>query len=176
MISVVIPMYRDGTRAATAARAILAQQPPQGDEVEVVIVDDGSDDDALEHVASVADNRIHVVRLPRNEGRSAARNAGVANALGQMVVFMDCDCVPAGDGFLRAYAKALESDAVASAGHVEGDGQGFWSRYQADASERRSRQHAAGFQGSGSSQNLAVRRDAFEAVGGFDLDYRRYGF
>lgn len=175
-ISIVMPVHRDGSRAVLAARLLLRQSLPAEYGLEIVIVDDGSDDDTPEQLAGLTDDRVTVLRLPENAGRSAARNAGAACASGQVIVFMDCDCVPVGDGYLLAHAEALESGAVASTGHVEGDGSGFWSRYQADASERRHRQHAAGLQSAGSSQNLAVRRGAFEAAGGFDVGYRRYGF
>jgi glycosyltransferase involved in cell wall biosynthesis len=175
-ISVVMPVHRDGLRAVAAARLLLRQSLPAECGLEIVIVDDGSDDDTPQQLAGLTDDRVAVLRLPENAGRSAARNVGAAHAVGQLIVFMDCDCVPVGNDYLLAHAEALESDAVASKGHVEGDGSGFWSRYQADASERRGLQHAAGLQSAGSSQNLAVLREAFEAAGGFDPGYRRYGF
>jgi GT2 family glycosyltransferase len=113
--------------------------------------------------------------LPNNQGRSAARNAGVAAAFGSLVVFMDCDCVPA-DGYLTAHIDAMSGGAIASTGHVTGSGHGFWNRYQQEASLRRRNQHETGMMYAGSSQNLAVRRSAFDTVGGFDTGYRRYGF
>jgi GT2 family glycosyltransferase len=88
---------------------------------------------------------------------------------------MDCDCLPVDAHFVAAHLHALQS-AVASTGRVTGNEDGFWHRYQQEASLRRERQHAAGVSFSGSSQNLAARAADFAAIGGFDADYRQYGF
>ncbi|WP_162823629.1 glycosyltransferase [Lysobacter sp. TY2-98] len=176
MISVVIPVYRDGARGVSAAQAILDQVVPAGCELEVVLVDDGSDDDTAELLKRCADERVRLLSLPRNAGRSAARNAGAAAVRSSIIVFMDCDCVPVDRHMIEAHYAVLTAGAVASTGEVTGRDSGFWSRYQTMASARRARQHAQGVTHAGSSQNLAVLRDAFQRVGGFDTGYRRYGF
>ena len=173
--SVVVPVYRDGLRAAEAVAALLVQAMPPGVALEILVVDDGSGDDTAERLARIVDARVRVIALPENVGRSAARNAGAAAASGTTVVFMDCDCIPTRDDFLATHLHAL-TNAVASTGRVIGADEGFWSRYQGDASQRRKRQHAGGMAYSGSSQNLAVRTEAFRAIGGFDTGYRQYGF
>ena len=175
IVSVVIPVYCDGARAITAARAMAAQVLPMGMGVEIVLVDDGSDDDTPALLARDA-APARVLRLERNKGRSAARNAGAQSVSGAVVVFMDCDCLPTRTDFLAAHVAALDTGAIASTGGVIGCGDRFWDRYQHEASLRRERQHAAGNPYSGSSQNLAVRKAAFEQVGGFDEGYRQYGF
>lgn len=175
IVSVVIPVYCDGARAMAAARSISTQILPAGMQLEVVLVDDGSDDGTPALLASDA-AQARVLRLERNGGRSAARNAGAQSVSGAVVVFMDCDCLPTRSDFLSAHLAALDAGAVASTGGVIGHGQGFWDRYQHEASLRRERQHAAGNPYSGSSQNLAVRKAAFEQIGGFDIGYRQYGF
>ena len=174
-VTVVVPVYRDAVRAHAAALALLEQKMPPGAVLEVILVDDGSDDGSLETLKSLEPG-VRVLALPRNLGRSGARNAGAAAATGSIVLFMDCDCLPADQNLLLGHISALESGAVASCGHVTGIDTGFWSRYQEDASHRRRRQHASGIECAGSSQNLAVRRSDFEAIGGFDTGYRRYGF
>ena len=175
LLSVVIPTFRDGERASNAVTALLRQSLPDGMEREIIVVDDGSDDDTAGHLSKCIGAQVRILRLPFNQGRSAARNAGAAIAAGEFVVFMDCDCAPKA-GFLTAHLTALNSGAAASTGHVAGEGEGFWNRYQSEASTRRQHQHEMGMPYVGSSQNLAVRRSAFTAVGGFDTSYRRYGF
>jgi glycosyltransferase involved in cell wall biosynthesis len=174
-ISVVIPVYRDGARAVDAVRGIEEQSLPAGWTLEIIVVDDSSGDDTLEHVRPLQSKHTRILALPRNLGRSGARNAGADLASGECIVFMDCDCVPVGDGFIAAHLQRLEQ-AVASTGRVIGDDRAFWSRYQSDASHRRRRQHARGMGYAGSSQNLAVRTQAFRAIGGFDTGYEQYGF
>jgi len=175
-VSVVIPVFRDGLRAVVAVRQTRAQHLPPNVALEIVLVDDGSDDDTAAQLASLSPSEASVFRLTTNQGRSVARNVGAKGATGDVLVFMDCDCLPMGNEFLTAHLEALASGAIASTGPVTGDGDGFWDRYQREASQRRERQHREGMQYAGSSQNLAVRRDAFVAVGGFDAGYRRYGF
>lgn len=174
-VSVVIPVYRDAARARAAACALFEQEMPPEVVLEVILVDDGSADGTAEALRSL-EPTVRVLALPQNQGRSGARNAGAAAARGSIVLFMDCDCLPADRHFLLAHISALESGAVASCGHVTGIGPGFWNRFQDDASDRRRRQHEAGIEYAGSSQNLAVRRTDFEAINGFDTGYRRYGF
>lgn len=174
-VSVVVPVYRDATRARAAAHALLDQKLPPEAVLDVILVDDGSADGTIDELRSL-ETWVRVLALPHNQGRSGARNAGAAAALGSIVLFMDCDCLPADRNLLLGHICALESGAVASCGHVTGIGADFWSRYQEEASYRRRRQHESGLEYAGSSQNLAVRRVAFEAIGGFDTGYRRYGF
>ena len=174
-VTVVVPVYRDAARARAAALALLEQKMPPGAVLDVVLVDDGSSDGTSEALRGL-EPTVRVLALPHNQGRSGARNAGAAAAAGAIVLFIDCDCLPADQNLLLGHISALESGAVASCGHVTGIGTDFWSRYQEDASHRRRRQHASGIEYAGSSQNLAVRRSDFEAIGGFDTAYRRYGF
>jgi glycosyltransferase involved in cell wall biosynthesis len=173
--SVVVPVFRDGERALEAISALLSQTLPPGTTLDIVVVDDGSADGTAQHLAAIVDPRLRVLALPYNVGRSSARNAGAAAARGTRIVFMDCDCLPVDAHFISAHLHALES-AVASTGRVTGNDDGFWHRYQQEASLRRERQHAAGTSFSGSSQNLAVRAADFAAIGGFDSGYRQYGF
>lgn len=176
LVSVVIPVFEDGERALSAAHSILTQVLPGASSLEVIVVDDGSRDDSLASFASFPDARVRVLRLTQNQGRSAARNAGAKEARANIVVFMDSDCLPLNNGFLAAHLNVLDRGHVASTGHVTGTGGGFWERYQRDASLRRQHQHSRGHGYAGSSQNLAVLKSAFEQAGGFDIDYRHYGF
>ena len=176
LVSVVMPVFEDGERALSAAASFLTQVLPDRTSLEVIVVDDGSRDDSVASLASFPDARMRLLRLTQNQGRSAARNAGAKRARGNIVVFMDSDCLPLNNGFLAAHLNVLDRGHVASTGHVIGTGGGFWERYQRDASLRRQRQHSRGHGYAGSSQNLVVLKSAFEQAGGFDIDYRHYGF
>lgn len=176
-VTVVIPVYRDATRAADAARTMCEQRLPNDLAAQVIVVDDGSGDGTYEYLQSLQLPGVDLISLPDNLGRSGARNAGAQVALGEVIVFMDCDCLPVESDWLSAHYAAYRDPAVVAAtGNVIGCDGGFWSRFQAEASNRRRRQHARGQVFSGSSQNLSVRKGAFSLVDGFDIGYTEYGF
>lgn len=175
-ISIVIPTYRDPLRAAALVQELSKQDLPEGFHLEIIVVDDGSGDDIARDLILAVGQRARVIALPDNAGRSAARNAGAAQSTADLVLFLDCDCLPATRTFIRAHLASWDEHTVASIGHVVGSGRGFWHRYQSESSLRRRRHYFAGIRYAGSSQNLMVCRSAFEACDGFDTTFRGYGF
>lgn len=175
-VSVVIPVYRDADRAIRLVHALCLQRLPRGTGTQIILVEDGSDDGSADRIEETFGNQISLHRLSVNRGRAIARNVGASAASGEVLLFLDCDCLPEHNELIAAHLGAWTEDAVATIGPVVGNGIGFWHRYQSAASERRSRQHASGLTYSGSSQNLMVSRAVFEACGGFDDSYRTYGF
>jgi hypothetical protein len=176
VISVIIPVFRDAMRALDLIHSLLLQELPPEHPLEIVLVDDGSNDGSVQLLRQCETEQVHVVTLPLNKGRSAARNAGAKLARGEFLAFVDCDCTPEGPLFLAAHLRLLRNDCVATCGPVLGDGHGFWSQYQNEASHRRARQHAQGVSFVGSTQNFTVRTEAFHRIGGFDARYSGYGF
>lgn len=60
-------------------------------DLELIVVDDGSDEDIESIVRGVDDDRVRYVRKSVNEGAAAARNTGVARAEGDFIAFQDSD-------------------------------------------------------------------------------------
>lgn len=174
-LSVVVPVFRNCDVAMSTIESLLRLRAPLGTYVEVVVVDDGSRDGTPSRLAAAFGERIILVCLPLNAGRAAARNAGACRASGDAIIFLDSDCLPASDDFLTAHLAALKS-AIASTGDVQSEEQGFWGRYQRRALAARRRAFLGGDRWVGTSANLAVARDAFAQVGGFDEGFRGYGF
>ena len=85
-ISVIIPTFN---RAALVSQAIDSALSQTRVPDEIVVVDDGSTDETPE-VLSRYGSSIRVVRQ-ENRGRSAARNAGIQNSKGDLIVFLDSD-------------------------------------------------------------------------------------
>jgi len=90
VVSVVIPTYNRGKLIERAVQSVLAQTYQ---DLEVIIVDDGSTDDTPRVVAALAeeDRRIHYLRHETNRGAQAARNTGIWAAGGEYVAFLDSD-------------------------------------------------------------------------------------
>ena len=90
-ISVVIPTYQ---RCESAARAVASALEQDLSPLEVIVCDDGSSDGTRERMEGWAgeEPRLRYLRLPRNHGApAAARNAGIREARGEWVGFLDDD-------------------------------------------------------------------------------------
>jgi len=108
-ISVVIPTYNRLPILQKCLRALEAQQLDDLLEgFEVVLVDDGSTDDTVAWIHAHAAALPHVRLIQQSHGGPAqGRNRGVAEANGDVIVFIDSDLVVT-PGFLVAHARALE--------------------------------------------------------------------
>jgi glycosyltransferase involved in cell wall biosynthesis len=84
-VSVIIPTYN---RAKTLIEAIESVMAQDYHDFEIVVVDDGSADNTYEILRAFPE--ILVVRQDR-QGVSAARNAGIAEASGRLIAFLDSD-------------------------------------------------------------------------------------
>ncbi len=107
-VSLVVPAYEEERRISetiATVRRDLAVYHDEG-ELEIVVVDDGSDD-ATAHVAREA-GADQVIVQPRNRGKGAAVRAGVAAANGRTVAFTDADLAYSPDQ-LVSFVDAIES-------------------------------------------------------------------
>ena len=59
--------------------------------MEVIVVDDGSEDNTKQEIDKIKDNRIKYIKLEKNYGASTARNIGIKIAVGQYISFQDSD-------------------------------------------------------------------------------------
>jgi glycosyltransferase involved in cell wall biosynthesis len=165
LVSVVIPCYGQAAYLEGAIESVLAQTYAQ---VEIVVVDDGSPDNA----ARLA-GRFPWVRCVRqaNSGLAAARNAGIRESEGELLVFLDADdrllprALEVGVEELRAHPEAAFAFGryrrVAEDGRrLEDDEQ---PRPDADPYSLFLRYNYAGVPAAG-----IFRRSALEDVGNFD--------
>jgi glycosyltransferase involved in cell wall biosynthesis len=126
VISVVVPVY-DVERYLPACLDSIARQPVE--DHEVVVVDDGSPDDAVRIVEKRMrrDGRIRLVRQA-NAGLGAARNAGVREATGRYLAFADSDDVLPDDAWGAMLASLERTGSDLAVGSVErDDGQRRWT-------------------------------------------------
>lgn len=88
MISVIIPTYN---RAGVLERAVRSVLDQQDEELEVIVVDDGSTDPTSAVLAAIGDPRIRYECLTERSGACAARNRGIELARGEYIAFQDSD-------------------------------------------------------------------------------------
>lgn len=175
LVSAIIPAYN---REATVAKAVESALAQTYRDLEVIVVDDGSKDGTLDALSNFG-SAIRVVRQA-NAGPSAARNRGVAEAKGRIVAFLDSDDCWLPEKIERQAALMdragdAMSCCVCNAKVVGGEGrflgetfahagispeftEGEWLNPQVVLSTR-----FLLF-----NQVVAVRREAFEKVGGFN--------
>ncbi|MGI9067135.1 MAG: glycosyltransferase family 2 protein [Pyrinomonadaceae bacterium] len=95
-VSIVIPLYNKAPYVERALDSIGAQT---FSDFEVIVVDDGSTDDGASVVTRYPDPRVRLI-TQANTGPGPARNAGVAEAQGKFIAFLDAD-----DEWLSTYLE-----------------------------------------------------------------------
>jgi glycosyltransferase involved in cell wall biosynthesis len=164
LVSVIVAVYNGEKTLAASLRSLVAQDYHP---VEVVVVDDGSEDRSGE-IAREFD-AVRVVRQ-ENAGPAAARNAGVALATGELLAFLDAD----DEALPRKLSLQVEHlqchprvGCVLGRQEVEfvGIEQPSWMKRDA----------IFGDLGGVGFTTAMVRRDAFKSVGGFNPDRKLQG-
>lgn len=88
LVSVVIPTYNRIHTLPASVDSVLNQTY---ENLELIIMDDGSTDGTQEYVESITDKRVRYRRADKNMGPSAARNMGAELARGEYLAFQDSD-------------------------------------------------------------------------------------
>lgn len=88
LISVVIPTFNRARLVQRAVASVLAQSWRR---LEIIVVDDASEDQSRELLEHNFGRRIRMLSLPRNLGVSAARNRGIIASRGSYIALLDSD-------------------------------------------------------------------------------------
>lgn len=86
-LSVIVPAYNASEFISESVDSILTINSNQ---IEIIVVDDGSKDNTFEVLSNISDTRIRVLRK-NNGGVSSARNCGLKYAQGEYITFLDAD-------------------------------------------------------------------------------------
>ncbi len=159
-VSVVMPFAGSRAEAQTALEALRALSVRPDDEL--ILADNSG-------TAPLAEG-VTVVAVTGEQSPSHARNAGAERASRGWVLFLDADCHAPADLLARFFADAVDDDVGALAGAVvpAPGGTGLAVRYGAAKSFLDQDAHLAhGYMPRAVAANLLVRREAFEAIGGF---------
>jgi len=87
LVSVIIPTYNSEKYIISAINSVLAQTYQN---FEIIIVDDGSNDNTGSIIENIKDHRIKYL-YQENSGPASARNNGLKNANGEFIAFLDAD-------------------------------------------------------------------------------------
>lgn len=88
LVSVIIPTYNNAPFLRKCVNSVLAQTYTN---IEIIVVDDGSDDNPASILADVSDTRLRSIVCMPHYGVSTARNVGIYHASGEYMVFIDGD-------------------------------------------------------------------------------------
>jgi glycosyltransferase involved in cell wall biosynthesis len=168
-ISIIVPAYNSGQCLPECLSALKTASCPGS---EIIVVDDGSTDASADVAVEMG---VRLLRLSRNGGPSVARNHGVRHARGDILFFVDADVVVmagAVDHVLKVFEEHPDVDAVFGSYDARPRAKGMISQY------RNLLHHFVHQNGKAEASTFwagcgAVRRSAFEAVGGFDEDLSR---
>ena len=107
LVSVVIPTYNRIHTLPASVDSVLKQTY---ENLELIIMDDGSDDGTEDYVKSIADERVRYRKSDTNMGPSAARNRGAELAKGEYLAFQDSDDEWLPDKLEKQMKVMLEGD------------------------------------------------------------------
>lgn len=165
-VSVIIPAYNAATTITDAIHSFLAQTRLPD---EIVVVDDGSDDETSRVVSAChcANVEIVLVELDRNRGASAARNEGIRRACGEWLIFADADDLAPPDRVevtLRDFVEGEDDGLAVIYGQKERFTHDFTKRTSAPLATSPTPRTVVSGCGFG-SQALATRRDVHTGQG-----------
>jgi hypothetical protein len=116
-LTVLVAAYNEATCIAAKLRSTLTQRYPW-DQLEVIVVSDGSTDATDTIVAHYPDQRVRLLRQETRSGKSLALNRAVAVSHGEILVFTDANALFAPDALLRLAAPFADP----AVGLVSGQG------------------------------------------------------
>ena len=158
MISIIIPTHNKCEDVQRCLSEVLAHAATHGD-AEVIVIDDGSTDGTEARLRDSEGVPFTYCRLPGN-GPARARNEGIARAQGDIVIMVDDDAIPQPAWLDAILAPFSDTEVVGVEGKVVPVGGQGWGPLGT------SPRNLSG--GVYLTCNIAYRRDALLAVGGFD--------
>lgn len=178
-VSVIVPTYNRRARLQRLLQA-LDDDYAAGPRFEVVVIVDGATDDTETMLAALRPSYpLRVLRQP-NRGPAAARNRGVAEAAGEVLVFLDDDVLPTPGLIRRHLAVHARDDAAVAIGPMLAPPDqrlAPWLAWEAAALEKQYAAMQAGRFAPTPRQfytaNASVRRAHVLAAGGFNETFTR---
>lgn len=158
-ISFIIPCFNEGLHIKSCLNSIEQQQYPRS-KFEIIVVDNGSTDNSPSIAREIAD---HVALLPgKNVG--AVRNHGASLARGELLIFIDADCLVDDQWLTRALALTLNEPESVFGGGCLLPANPHWLEKNWLLEGRQGNTLPTALIGC----SIAVNKNSFAEIGGFD--------
>jgi hypothetical protein len=168
-VDVVVPYAGDDDGLAAAVRTFAGLARAAGDTLTIV-------DNGPPKTRDGAPSSAEVLLATDVPSSYFARNAGAARGTNEWIVFLDADVEPPADLLDAYFASPVgERVAVLAGGVADGEGAGAAARHAVQTAAMSQDNTMAGEWAYAQTANAAVRRAAFEAVGGFTATIRSGG-
>jgi len=179
-VSVIISAYNSGNTLKVCLKSLSKQTYPS-EKYEIIIVDDGSTDNTSIILSSLPEtNLFKVIHHSENYGLAAARNTGIKNAKGDILIFLDSDMEVKEDFIEKHVSFHRKSGVIGVSGSIIPDIENPYDKYQRYLYE--SKRGAAKFDINKPIpfkaflfNNTSIKKIAFEKAGLFDENIKMYG-
>jgi len=180
-ISIIVPVFNGGIQFCACVSSLLKIEFPKN-KLQVILVDDGSTDSTSQWLfKQKLPPYFEIITHAENKGRVAARNSGIKNAKGDVVIFLDADMVVKQD-FVTQHIKAISKPGVvavsglliANPDHNRTGLQYYLFKYRKRGAKQFGENKPIPFNYL-ITGNMSVRLEAINRCGLFDENYIGYG-
>jgi len=171
MISIIIPMFNAEKNILPLIESLKTQSKH---DFEVIIVDDGSTDCSRE----IVESKKTIVTFPvtlisqKNAGPATARNVGVEHAKGEIIIFLDSDCITPPNWIEEMIRPLVGKVAGCNCGYQTKNHESLIARYIGFEIARRHERLTKNNIDTIGSYSASFVKDIFQEAGGFNTDYR----
>lgn len=171
LVSVVIPSYNRKDKILKSVDSVLEQSY---ENLELIVVDDGSDDGTWELFENFPDRRLSYIRCGENLGACHARNLGAERAAGELIAFQDSDDSWHKDKLEKQvkHLKATGADlSFCGMNRISSTGSSFYYPVHPFHPEKGLEEMLA--ENRAGTQTMLMRREVWKTLR-FDESFRRY--
>jgi glycosyltransferase AglI len=174
LITVIIPVYNDPEGLGDTLSSLIEQDYPNN-KYEIIVVDNGSNDNTLDVAKKYTATNPELIKFTvedKIQSSYAARNKGLGIASGDIIAFIDSDCV-ADKQWLKSGVSYLEDAEIAAvAGRIKftylDDNPNFWEYF--DSARKLNQRSYVENSGFGATANFFVRKEIVNKYGLFRDD------
>lgn len=175
-LDIIVPTHNSSSALLSCVSSLLGNPSLQAINHQIIVSDDGS---APAHIQSLETNlppQAFLVRSDSNTGAAGTRNRGVNAGNGDFILLIDDDCKLDPRSNIDAMVKMGLSGFELVFGALRAPGSDFFATYFNKVQIRRTRQYENSIFCGGTTALAMISRPMFDHIGGFDGEFRNYGF